>query len=182
MTKTNNLTLSLKASEIDSNEKSYAIEATDDEKSILVERFNLVSLSAFSAEVTVKSKADMDAVLLEGHIDAELEQACTISLKPVAETVSENFSLLLVSPEMANSMDEDEAYLDVDAPDYDALEGDIVEVGELVAQTLAISMNQYPRAEGVELNVSASANVSVNEVELEKPNPFAALGKLKDQS
>ena len=182
MTKKYDLTLSLKASEIDGNASSYAIEATETEKQTLVERFNIVSLSAFSASVSVRSKEDMDAILLEGHIDADLEQACTITLKPVAESISEDFSLLLVSPEMANNMDEDEAYLDVDAPDYDALEGDTVEIGELVAQTLAISMSQYPRAEGVELNVSAGANVSVNEAELEKPNPFAALSKLKDQS
>ncbi len=182
MTNTNDLTLSLKASELDNNEINYSVVATKEQRAALVERFGLVDLAELSGEVSVKRKEAIEGIFLEGSIKAVLTQACTISLKPVAETVDEEFALVLVSPETADRMDEDEAYLDASSPDYDALEGDDVEIGEVIAQTLAISMNQYPRADDVDLAAIANDKISVNEAELEKPNPFAALSKLKDQS
>ncbi len=182
MTNKYDLTFSLKASELDTKGVEILIEASSEECSALAERFGIVSIDNLSANLTVKAKTEFDGVLVAGNIKASLAQTCTVSLQDVPEAIDEEFSLLLVSPEVANNMDDDEAYLDENAPEYDALESDIVEVGEVVAQTLGITMNQYPRAEGFEMSVSGNQNVSVNEGELEKPNPFADLAKLKDQS
>ena len=90
--------------------------------------------------------------------------------------------MLLVDPEMADRMDLDESYLDPNSIEYDALEGDLVDVGEIVAQTLSISMDPYPKAKGASVKAPKNVNISVNEPELEKPNPFAVLSKLKDKS
>jgi hypothetical protein len=52
----------------------------------------------------------------------------------------------------------------------------IVDLGEVAAQFLAISMDPYPRKEGVDIEEF----VEEEEAE-EKPNPFAKLAGLKDK-
>ncbi len=182
MSKKADLSLNLVAAEIDREVKSYELTATPDQLEDIRKRFDLVALNSMSASVAVNSKANDEGILLEGHVRADLVQRCIASLADVPEIVDAPFTLLLVDPETANRMDADESFLDTDQPEYDALEGDIVEVGEIVAQTVAISMNPYPRAEGAELTGLQNKDISFNEPELEKKNPFAALGKLKDQS
>lgn len=176
------LELSLKVDELGEDPIQYDLEANAQDLKNLIERFGLVSLTYIKAFGEVTNKGNSQGVLITGKLTAELEQQCTISLKPVAEKVEEDFELLLVDTDMANRMDEDEAYLDEGAPDYDALEGDTIDVGEVIAQTLSISMVPYPRAEDAVIDVSKNVNVTIDEPELEKPNPFAELAKLKDKS
>ena len=182
MTKTHTLSLTLKASELEQDPLAFTIKALDSEREELVERFGLVSLDSLEAEGSVRNKGLGEGVLVKGHLKAKLAQHCIVSLGEVVEELDTSFELLLVDPEMADRMDEDESYLDPDAPEYDALEGDDIAVGEIVAQTLSISMNPYPKISGADVNMPQNANISMNEPELEKPNPFAALSKLKDKS
>jgi uncharacterized metal-binding protein YceD (DUF177 family) len=176
------LALSLSLQELGDGPVEFSVEASQEECEVLIERFGLVSLAYLRGKGQVRDKGHGQGILIEGTIEASLEQPCSVTLKPVAETVAEDFALLLVDPEMANRMDEDEAYLDESAPDYDALEGDKFDVGEVIAQTLSISMNPYPRADDAEVEVPKNDNFTANAPELEKPNPFAELGKLKDKS
>ena len=98
------------------------------------------------------------------------------TLDPVPDHIDERFDLLLVDEETAETWDEQELYLDAEHRDYDALVGDHVPLGEIVAQTLSILMDDYPRAEGAQ--VTAQDGVSVNEPERE--NPFEVLKTLKE--
>lgn len=182
MSKNSDLSLSLVAAEIDRDAKSYELTATANQLADLSERFDLVALNSLVATVSISRKGHDEGILIEGQVKADLIQRCIASLADVPEVVDVPFSLLLVDPETADRMDADESYLDAEQPEYDALEGDTVEVGEVVAQTVAISMNPYPRAEGIELSTGNKQGVSFNEPELEKKNPFAVLGKLKDES
>ena len=182
MPQTHELSLTLKASTLEKEPVKFSLKASADDKIRLVERFGLVSLQSLTAEVMVRNKGAGNGLLVSGQLKAALVQRCTITLADVPEELDVAFDLLLVDPEMANRMDEEESYLDPDAPDYDALEGDTVDVGEIVAQTLSVWMNPYPRAEGAKVIAPTNPNVSLNEPELEKPNPFAALSKLQDKS
>ena len=51
-----------------------------------------------------------------------------------------------------------------------------IDVGEVVAQFLAVAMNPYPRKDGAKV-----ADVVKSEDEEERPNPFAKLAGLKDK-
>ena len=182
MTTIPNLSLVLRASTLEKNPKKFSLVANAADKAGLIERFGLMSLDQLSADIEVCNKGADKGVLVEGRLKAKFAQRCVVSLAEVPETLDTAFDLLLVDPEMALRMDEEESYLDPDAPDYDALEGDDIDVGEIVAQTFSISMNPYPRADGSAISAPANPNITVNEAELEKPNPFAALSKLKDNS
>lgn len=176
------LTFNLIAAEIGCEPKQYELYATDAQLAALVDRFGLVAFNSLRADVTIHSRGNDQGIMLNGHVKADLVQSCIATLEDVPEIVDSPFSLLLVDPETADRMDADEGYLDEDQPEYDALEGDVVEVGEIIAQTVAISMNPYPRKEGVELTVGNKKDISINEPELEKENPFSVLGKIKDES
>jgi len=176
------MSLCLKVSELDLDPKKFRIVASESERQSLVERFALVSLDKLEADIAIKNKGVGAGVLIWGQLKASFSQRCIVSLGEVPEILDVPFELLLVDPEMANRMDEEESYLDPDAPEYDALEGDIIEVGEVVAQTLSISMEPYPKASDAVIKAPKNTKVSLNEPELEKPNPFSVLSKLKDKS
>jgi len=182
MNKKYDLSLSLEANDIDRDVKTYELEATNAQRLDLAERFGLVAVNSLIAKIEIKSRGERDGILIEGHVRADLIQRCIASLEDVPEIVDTPFSLILVDPETADRMDADESYLDAGLPEYDALEGSTVEVGEVVAQTVSISMNPYPRSENAVLSAGNKKDISFNEPELEKKNPFAALGALKDKS
>lgn len=162
--------------------RAYKLKASEQEMTELKERFGLVKLSSFNANVAVSCEPKAKAIWIRGDIAAELVQQCVVTLGDVPEQVAEPFELMLVSPEVAEQFDEDEVYLDPKAPDYDAFEGDTLPVGEMVAQTLSVLMNPYPKQADAKITVQSGQGVSINEDLEEKPNPFAVLSKLRDKS
>lgn len=181
---TDNLTLkaTVNVSELEKEPKSFSLRGTEAELADVAERFDLIAVEALSGTLSVSDKGAGQGILVTGALAAKFTQKCIATLEPVHEELETEFELLLVDPEMADRMDDEGVYLDADAPDYDALEGDDIPLGEILAQTLSISMNPYPRADGAELNAGSSAAVTVNEPELERPNPFAVLAKTRDES
>jgi uncharacterized metal-binding protein YceD (DUF177 family) len=176
------LALTFDIKTLESDPVSFDVAASPQDLLALSERFGLLNLSELSASGTISNQGGGRGVTVEGTIKADLVQQCIVTLEGVPEQVEGPFKLQLVDPEMADRMDEEEVYLDDEAPEYDALEGDTVDVGEVVAQTLSILMNPYPKAPGASVDLPNNPNVSLDAPELEKPNPFAALGKLKDKS
>lgn len=176
------LTLHVQADEVSGEGRNYEIEATKAETTALAERFGIVALHALKSSLFLYRNDEKDAFIVSGCIKASLVQQCIVTLTDVTEEIDEEFELMLVSPEVANQLDNDEAYLDPDAPDYDALEGPTIELGEVVAQTLSVMMNPYPKKENVELSFKDNTNVSVNQELEKKPNPFDVLSKLNEES
>ncbi|NVJ69256.1 MAG: DUF177 domain-containing protein [Alphaproteobacteria bacterium] len=182
MTEHHSLAFTIKVSETEREAKEFSLVATEDECKALAERFDLIAIDSLQGTLSVRDAGKDEGVHVHGQLAAKFTQRCIASLKPVEESLETSFDLMLVDPEMADRMDDEGVYLDADAPDYDALEGDIIPLGEILAQTLSISMNPYPRAEGAELEVGKKPGISTNEPELERPNPFAVLAKTRDES
>jgi len=182
MTDKTGLSLKIKVSDLDRETGPYKLDASVDDMALLVERFGLVALTSLTATVSLNNKGPENGVLVDGQMKAEFVQRCISTLQDVPESLDLPFKLLLVDPAMAERMDADESYLDPNALEYDALEGDSIDIGDIVAQTLAISMNPYPRLDAVDVPALNNPNVTFNEPELGKPNPFSVLGALKDKS
>ncbi len=182
MTQKSSLKYTLRVEDIESEPRKLSLEANESDREALVERFALVALDRLTADLSIQHKGKDNGILIKGKIQANLVQRCIVSLADVPEDVEASFELLLVDPDMAARMDEEESYLDPEAPEYDALEGDIIDVGDIVAQTLSITMEPYPRAEDAVAKAPKNPNISINEPELGKPNPFSVLSKLSDKS
>jgi uncharacterized metal-binding protein YceD (DUF177 family) len=99
-------------------------------------------------------------------------QECVVSLEPVAQQVAAPIDLRVL-PEGTEPRDDDP-----ESPDEIESEGGYVDLGEAVAEQLALALDPFPRAEGAAVPPEAGTE-SEPAPEPARPNPFAALTRLK---
>ena len=148
--------------------------ADDAERRSIADRLDLAGLDRLEAHVSLSRTGPV--VRAEGRLLASLEQSCVVTGEPVAAHVDEPFALLFM-PEPAGIGHDEEIELgegDCDVVFYD---GAAIDLGSSIADTLALSIDPYPR--------SASANAALKEAGVlseEQASPFAALAALKKGS
>jgi uncharacterized metal-binding protein YceD (DUF177 family) len=135
-------------------EQPFSIEANAAERAALAKRFGLVGLDALKAEGTLETFDGGRRAVLTAHFTAKVTQSCVVTLAPVAADIDERFTLEydadadpadLAEPE---EMPEDlEAFLEEPDPPDPLVDG-AVDVGEAVAEHLALALAPYPRAPG----------------------------------
>lgn len=145
--------------------------ADDTEREAIAERLGLGSLERLEAHVTLSPTGPV--VRAEGRLAATLEQSCVVTGEAIAAHVDEPFALLFMpSPEDRHPDEEIElGEEDCDVVFYD---GATVDLGSAIADTLALSLDPYPR--------SASADAALKEAGVlteDQASPFAALAALK---
>ncbi len=119
--------------------RKFSLSADRGQCEKIAKRLKILSLEALKGEISCTTKGPI--IIVTGQVKAELQQACVISLAPVAETVDEAFAL-----EFTRRPEEDNGLLDLDAPE--SISGDDLDIGEILVQQLALALNPYPRAEG----------------------------------
>ncbi|WP_428246926.1 YceD family protein [Ferrovibrio sp.] len=180
----NEFTHPLEVAQLGPEGVSLRLTAGESERRALAQRFGILGILKLEAEIRVLPLAEAGHYHLSGRLEAEVEQACVVSLEPVREVVSEAFERGFAPPEAVAAalaalpeLTEDEAeLLDPDAQDPpDPIEAGVIDLGEVVAEELALSLNPYPRKEGA----SWPAGYSPDPEPEAKVSPFAALAKLK---
>ncbi|MGE0426145.1 MAG: DUF177 domain-containing protein [Reyranellaceae bacterium] len=146
------------------------VQASEAERTALAGRFELLGLPALSAAVSVKP--GMGGVwTVSGRLRAEVVQACVVTLEPVPQSIDEAFEVRFAAGAGAAAGADDP-----DAPE--PLEGDIIDVGAVVADHLSLALDPFPRAPGATFEPAPEPADA-------RPNPFAALeqlkGRLKDR-
>lgn len=153
------------------------IKANEAELAALAKRFGILGLESLSATITLSRMPDQQAVIMvEGHLSANVTQACVVTLEPVPEKVEEDFETLFAPPAYVERWLKEHPEDDLDAPE--PLDRGYIDLGEIVAQYLALALNPYPRKEGLEYLGDEEAPVTPPS---EKQNPFAVLSILKDR-
>jgi hypothetical protein len=151
----------------------HRITANEGERAGLAQRFGLLSLGRLDAEIRLARIPGGD-VRLDGTLEAELVQPCVVTLEPVPAKLADGFTLIY-----RPGLDEEEAdRLALDDPDDDLVEpliGDAIDIGETVAQQLAVVMDPYPRASGAE------AAVTESDADVPAATALASLAALKKQ-
>lgn len=155
--------------------RSMTVEAESAERAALAARFDLLSLDRLAAEARLRR--DGDIIVAEGRIEAAVVQACVASGEPVPATIDEPFALRFVPAEQDGAEEIELGPEDVDTVDYD---GSAIDLGEAVAETLALSLDPFPRAPDAD-DVLKEAGVLSEEEAAEASGPFAALKGLKDK-
>ncbi|MEK9968273.1 MAG: DUF177 domain-containing protein [Ferrovibrio sp.] len=156
------------------------LEADQAARTALARQLRILSVLSLTADLKLAPEAQAGHYRLTGQIDAEVEQACVVSLEPVRQRVSEVFQRRF-GPETAAvpgvDLGEDEAeWLDPDADDPpDPILSGGIDVGAVVAEELALGLDPYPRKAGAEVPESYRQPAE----EGAKISPFAALAKLK---
>lgn len=152
------------------------VEADERERAALAERFGLIGIERLAAELTLRRLRGGRVVRVIGRIMAAATQRCVVTLGPVPARLDEKFELDFAP---GGEQDEAEVVLDAEVDEPEPLEGDRLDLGELVAQQFALALDPYPRAAGAELLQSDWG--ASDEEEVPSDNPFAALASLKDR-
>lgn len=135
------------------------IEADDAQREALAAAHDLRTVERFTAKLEVHSWKK-GGVRVAGHVRADIVQDCIVTLDPVAETVDEEVSALLL-PENSKLMvpkrsAEGEILLDAEGDDApEPFTGDTIDVGQLAEEFFALGINPYPRKAGVAVEAAA---------------------------
>ncbi len=143
------------------------LEATAAECAALAARFGIPGIGALRAELRLAPDSD-GAIRAEGSIEAEVTQACVVSLEPVRQRVAEAVALRFLPPGLAPDEDPE-------SPDEIETDGEAMDLGEAVAEQLALALDPYPRHPEAALPPELAAEPEPPA----KPNPFSALARLK---
>jgi len=147
--------------------------ADDEERAEVAKRLRLESLERLDAHAVLDR--DGAQVRARGRVRAALEQACIATGEPVGEHVDEAFDIVFL-PAPADGTPDDEIELGEEDCDTVFYDGQAIDLGAAIADTLALAMNPYPRSPGAEAALKEAGVMSEEEA-----GPFAALAQLKKQ-
>jgi uncharacterized metal-binding protein YceD (DUF177 family) len=147
------------------------LSADESERAAIAERLGLPSIKCLNAQVTLSRSGE--TIRADGRLAASLDQSCVVTGDPVAAHVDERFAIQFVA-EPKDGGPDDEIELgeaDCDTVFYD---GAMIDLGEALADTLALSLDPYPRSAGADAALKEAGVMSEEEA-----SPFAVLAKLR---
>ena len=172
--------LMLAIDDVPPNGKTLRFNVSEAERAALARRFDLLELNDFHGTVTAKPWR-RHGLALEGSLEADVVQECVATLEPIASHLSQSFKLHYLPIEMIEKDAADaanrEIVVDVQSEDPpEPIENGVLDVGEAMSEQLFLEIDPYPKKPGA---VFESTEIAPAEVEETRPNPFAALEKLK---
>jgi uncharacterized metal-binding protein YceD (DUF177 family) len=159
------------------------IAASDNERAGLAKRFGFLELPAFSARVTVDRRPG-GQIIVEGRLRGRIVQACVLTLDPVNQDLDEVFRIVF-RQDMKDDRDPEsgEAVLNSQADAPEPLTGNMLDIGEIVAEQLSLAADPYPRRPGAKLeDVLPKLRQGGRRGQPDKrKHPFAGLAALRDK-
>jgi len=144
--------------------RRFAVEAEPREREALALRFGLPRIDRLAAEGTIRRHGSRWR--LEARLAAELVQVCVVTLEPLPTAIAEDFVVDYAGEEGPGQRGE----IDLAGDDAEpAPAGGILDLGEAVAQQLALALDPFPRRPGAVLPADPDPPAG----------PFAVLGRLK---
>lgn len=145
--------------------------ADEAERKAVSERLRLASLERLEAHAVLDR--DGPRVRARGRVRAALEQSCIATGEPVAEHVDEPFEISFLPAPVEGAPDEE---IELGSADCDVVfyDGQAIDLGKAIADTLALAIDPYPRSPDAEAALKQAGVLSKAEA-----GPFAALAKLK---
>ena len=147
--------------------RTFDVTANEAECAALAERFSLVAINKLAASVTLSR--DGERVVASGTLKADIVQSCAVSGDDLPAKIDEEIAFHFV-PAINGQTPEEEVELEEADLDEIPYEGDRFDLGEAVAQSLALAIDPFatgPDADRVRKEVGLD--------EPAKENPFAKL-------
>ena len=158
--------------------KEIAIEAESDERAAVAAFLGLPAVRDFQARLSLRPWRGI-GLAVTGTVAAAIEQECVVTLDPVAQQVTEQIDVRLL-PDNAGDAAGSSGEVDIDPlgeDPPDRFRGRTVDLGAIAVEHMALGIDPYPRAPGVEFDESAYA--SDTDDDGAPRSPFAALAALK---
>lgn len=152
--------------------RTVDIAADADERAALAQRFGLESLEVLAAKATLSTGTE--GIDVTGRMRAAAVQRCVVTGDPIRVQMDQDFAVRFVAEDAEPSAEE----IELSAEDCDIMEhdGQQVDLGEAVAQTLGLALDPYPRSANAEARLREAGVKSEEEA-----GPFGALAALKDK-
>jgi Large ribosomal RNA subunit accumulation protein YceD len=150
--------------------KHFRIQAGEGERKTIAEALGIVAVDALAAELDVRPLAV--GVGIRGRLEAAVVQTDVVTLEPVHQKVTEEIDVTLTPAEGEGVCNrrfaEDEPEVE-----RDVFHGGEIDLGALAVEHLALGLDPYPRAAGVEFSGH------IEDDSAEDTSPFAVLERLK---
>jgi len=156
-------------------ETSKDLQANPAERSALAKRFSLLALDSMRASLRIR-RVRGGVVQVRGVFSADVVQACVVTLEPVPAHIEESI-LLLYAPEEGPA--ESAVVVPAEEAVPEPLVGGVIDLGEAVAQQLALALDTYPRVPGAGFEGQFGGADSGSREETATRRPFAALDVLR---
>ena len=166
----------LRVADLPNSGLSFKETASTEERAALAARYGARAVKRFAVEGTLRPEEA--GWRLCAVVRARVTQTCVVTLGPVDQMIEERVERLYLpgapDPDLA-------ADLADDAEDPPEPLGRFIDPGEAAAETAALALDPYPRAEGVEFARAGAAPAGEAPMtdEEAKPQPFATLAALK---
>ena len=148
-----------------------ALVADDAERASIAKRLDLAALERLEAHVCLECTGDI--VRAKGRLLASLDQSCVVTGEPITAHVDEPFELMFL-PEPQSAASEEEIELATGDLDVVFHDGAAIDLGSALADTLALSLDPYPRSAGADAALKEAGVLTE-----EQASPFAVLAKLR---
>jgi uncharacterized metal-binding protein YceD (DUF177 family) len=147
--------------------------ASEADRSAIAARLGLLSLDRLEAHAVLSR--DGQKVRAIGRLKAALDQACVATGDPVPALVDEPFDLTFMPEPKGSSADEE---IELGEGDLETLfhDGLVIDLGGAITDTLALSLDPYPRSAGADAALKEAGVLSEEEA-----GPFAALAALREK-
>lgn len=149
------------------------ITADEGECRAVADRLGLLSLDRLEAHAVLSR--DGQKIRATGRLKATLEQSCVATGDPVPAHVDEPFELMFLPEPKSGGGDEE---IELGEGDLDTIfhDGSAIDLGGAIADTLALSLDPYPRSAGADAALKEAGVLTEEEA-----SPFAALAALKEK-
>jgi uncharacterized metal-binding protein YceD (DUF177 family) len=166
------LSRTVRADTLGGTPRAMHVQAGPQEREALARRFGIAGVESLEAELDVARAGG--EVVARGRIVAAVVQSCVVTGEPVPERIDEAFEIHF-RPEPAADAEEE---IELGEGELDVIfyDGALVDLGEAVAQTLALNLDPYPRAPG-----AADALRQAGVQDESEAGPFGALASLKEK-
>ena len=147
------------------------LNADEAERGAIARRLGLVGLDRLEAHVGISRNGAI--IRAEGRLVARVDQSCVVTGDPVTSHVDQRVDLVFM-PEPEEKAPDEEIELGPEDCDVVFYDGGSIDLGAAIADTLALSLNPYPRSAGAEAALKEAGVLSE-----EQASPFAVLAALK---
>jgi uncharacterized metal-binding protein YceD (DUF177 family) len=166
---------------------ALTIEADADERTRLAKRFGLVAIDNLTGQARLTPEEGGTVFRLDVSFAADVRQTCVVTLEELPAHVAESFTRQYSTS--VEPMSEFAEHLDLDAEEPpDPIVDGHIDVGEAVAEELALALDPFPRKPGISFTDYSSGpdggttgSGGGAEAQWSPEGPFAALQRLKDR-
>ncbi len=148
------------------------IQTNERERAILAQQNDLRALTALEAHLRV-ARSGAEGLEVSGKLRARVRQTCVVTLEDFDADIDEPVHLRFAPPprlarkRIAEPEPEFAQIIDLDDDAPDPLVGGVVDLGAVVCEFLALSVDPYPRSPGAQFVEPAARN--------NEDSPFAVL-------